>query len=210
MKSTQLWDKLAKNWDKPGVNLGENDVKIVEHIKKYLNAEATVLDYGCATGTIALEIAGQAKSVRGIDISPRMVEIAKRKADERQVKNAEFLQATIDDERLKKESYDIILSLNVLHLLEKPQQAIQRIHELLKPGGVYISATPCRGENKLTSLFIFVPIFIITRIGILPKTSLLSVNGLEKAITGGKFQIMEKDFLAQSPLAEVLITAKKR
>ena len=87
MKSETMWDQLAKNWDTPGVSLGENDLKIIERTKKYLNASSVVLDYGCATGSIALEIASMAKEVHGIDISSNMIEIAKRKADEREIKN---------------------------------------------------------------------------------------------------------------------------
>ena len=33
MKSETMWDKLAKNWDTPGVSLGENDLKIIERTK---------------------------------------------------------------------------------------------------------------------------------------------------------------------------------
>ena len=90
MKSEKMWNQLAKNWDTPGVSLGENDLRIIERTKKYLNASSVVLDYGCATGSIALEIASMAKEVHGIDISSNMIEIARRKADERGIKNIAF------------------------------------------------------------------------------------------------------------------------
>jgi hypothetical protein len=44
MESEAMWDRLANNWDKPGVSLGENDVKIIEKTKKYLNCDAIILD----------------------------------------------------------------------------------------------------------------------------------------------------------------------
>jgi len=152
MKSEKMWNQLAKNWDTPGVSLGENDLKIVERTKKYLSASSVVLDYGCATGSIALEMAGIAKEVRGIDISSNMIEIARRKADERNLKNIGFTRATIFDESLRQESFDVILSLSVLHLVENPTQVMGRINQLLKPGGVFISATPCLGR-KYSSVF---------------------------------------------------------
>jgi len=34
MKSESMWNQLAKNWDTPGVSLGENDLKIIEMTKK--------------------------------------------------------------------------------------------------------------------------------------------------------------------------------
>lgn len=87
MKSESMWDRLANNWDTPGVSLGENDIRIIEKTKKYLDASSIVLDYGCATGSIAIEIAGIVKEAQGIDISSKMIEIARRKADERKLNN---------------------------------------------------------------------------------------------------------------------------
>ncbi len=106
MKSEKMWNQLAKSWDKPGVSLGENDLKIIEMTKKYLNPSSVVLDYGCATGSIAIEIADIVKEAHGIDISTKMIAIARRNADERKIKNIDFTHATIFDERLKKESFD--------------------------------------------------------------------------------------------------------
>ena len=140
MKSEKMWNKLAKNWDTPGVSLGENDLKIIERAKKYLDASSVVLDYGCATGSIALEIASMAKDVRGIDISANMVEIARTKAGESGIKTIAFTKATIFDESLKKESFDLILALSILHLAENPTHVMCRINQLLKPGGFFISA----------------------------------------------------------------------
>ena len=90
MKSESMWDKLAKNWDTPGVSLGENDLKIIERTKKYLNASSCRPGLWMCDRVNRLEIASMAKEVRGIDISSNMIEIAKRKADERKIKNIGF------------------------------------------------------------------------------------------------------------------------
>ena len=127
MKSESMWDRLANNWDTPGVSLGQNDIRIIEKTKKYLNASDIVLDYGCATGSIAIEIAGNVKEAYGIDISSKMIDIARRKADERKIKNIDFTHATIFDERLKEESFDLILALSILHLVEDSTQVMDRI-----------------------------------------------------------------------------------
>jgi 2-polyprenyl-3-methyl-5-hydroxy-6-metoxy-1,4-benzoquinol methylase len=104
MKSEKMWDQLAKNWDTPGVRLGENDLKIIERTIKHLDRNSVALDYGCATGSIALEIAGMAKAVQRIDISSNMIDIAKSKADKQNIKNIDDAWATIFDESLAKES----------------------------------------------------------------------------------------------------------
>ena len=174
MKSEKMWNQLAKNWDTPGVSLGENDLKIIEMTKKYLNPSSVVLDYGCATGSIALEIAGMAKEVHGIDISSNMIEIAKSKADERNIKNIGFARAAIFDESLKEGIFDVILSLSILHLVENPTQVVDRINQLLKPGGVFISVTPCLGEKAFVSVLMNIPIFFLSKMGLIPSIIFIS------------------------------------
>jgi 2-polyprenyl-3-methyl-5-hydroxy-6-metoxy-1,4-benzoquinol methylase len=209
MKSETMWNKLAKNWDTPGVSLGENDLKIIERTKKYIGASSVVLDYGCATGSIALEIASMAKDVRGIDISANMVEIAKKKADERGIKNIVFTKAAIFDESLGKESFDVILSLSILHLVEETSQVMERINQLLKPGGVFISATPCLGEKAIVSVLMNVPIFFLSKLGLIPSITFFSASSLAATITSAGFQIFEQEDLSVRPLRECFIVARK-
>lgn len=209
MKSEKMWNQLAKNWDTPGVSLGENDLKIIERTKKYLNANSVVLDYGCATGSIALEIASMAKDVRGIDISANMIEIAKRKANERGVKNIAFTKATIFDESMEKESFDVILSLSILHLVEDSAQVMDRVNHLLKPGGIFISATPCLGEKAFVSVLMNIPIFVLSKAGLLPSINFFSASSLAATITDAGFQIVEREDFSVRPLRECFIVARK-
>lgn len=209
MKSEMMWNQLAKNWDKPGVSLGANDLKIIETTKKYLNPGSVVLDYGCATGSIALEIASMANAVHGIDISSNMVEIAKSKADERNIKNVGFARAAIFDESLGQESFDVILSLNILHLVENPAQVLDRVNQLLKPGGIFISSTPCLGEKTFLSVLMNIPIFLLSRVGVIPSIAFFSASSLTAAITNAGFQMIEQNDLSVRPLRECFIVARK-
>jgi len=209
MKSEKMWNQLAKNWDTPDVSLGENDLKIIERTKKYLSASSVVLDYGCATGSIALEIASTAKEVRGIDISSNMVEIAKRKADERGIKNIAFTKAAIFDESMEKESFDVILSLSILHLVEDSVQVMDRVNQLLKHGGIFISATPCLGEKAFVSVLMNIPIFVLSKLGLIPSINFFSGSSLSATIVNAGFQIVEQEDLSVRPLRECFIVARK-
>ncbi len=209
MKSEKMWNQLAKNWDTPSVSLGENDLKIIERTKKYIGANSVVLDYGCATGSIALEISSMAKDVRGIDISSNMIEIAKRKADERGIKNIAFTKAAIFDESLGKESFDVILSLSILHLVEDSAQVMDRVNQLLKPGGIFVSATPCLGEKAIVSVLMNIPIFVLSKMGLIPSITFFSASSLAATITSAGFQIVEQEDLLVRPLRECFIVARK-
>jgi len=182
-ESEKFWDRTAKNFEK-------TPVKTVEKIKKYLNSSDTVLDFGCATGTIVNEIADNVKEVHGIDISSKMIKIAKRKASESKNENAYFAQSTIFEERYKKESFDVILAFNVLHLFKDTQKVIQRINELLKKGGLFISSTVCLGEkNTFLALFFL----LLTKIRIVPYVKFFKISELEDSITNSNFKIIETE-----------------
>ena len=209
MKSEKMWNQLAKNWDTPGVSLGENDLKIIELTKKYLNHSSVVLDYGCATGSIVLEIASIVNEVRGIDISSNMIEITKRKTDARGIKNIAFTKATIFDESLKERAFDVILSLSILHLVENPTQVVDRVNQLLKPGGIFISATPCLGEKTFVSVLMNIPIFVLSKMGLIPSIGFFSASSLTALITNAGLQMIEQKDLSVRPLREYFIVARK-
>lgn len=145
MKSDKLWDWIAKWYDKRAQK-DEDYTRAVERFAKYLKPDDTVLDYACGTGVVTYKIAANVKEVHGIDASARMIDLAKERARERDVANVHFARKTIFDDGLGRESYDVILAFNILHLLEDARAAVQRASELLKPGGLMVSETPCLGE----------------------------------------------------------------
>jgi len=189
--------------------LGKTISELWKKRKKYFDAGSIVLDYGCATGSIAIEIADMVKEARGIDTSSKMIEFAKRKADERKIKNIDFTKATIFDESLGKESFDIILALSILHLAEDSAQVMGRIAQLLRPGGFFISATPCLGEKTFVSFLLNIPIFLLSNIGILPHIIFFSTSRLAASITNENFQIIENESLSVHPITECFIVARK-
>lgn len=207
-KSEKFWNKKANKYDKESDK--QFDKKVIENIKKHLNIGHVVLDYGCGTGTITNEIAANAKEIHAIDTSSKMIDLAKRKTDERKIENIIFAQSTIFDERYKKESFNAILAVNLLHLLEDEHKVMQRINELLKPGGLFISATPCMGEKKtISSVFLIALFRLLTKIGIVPYIKISKKYELEDLIaTHGNFKIVETANLHHG-IPNYFIVAKK-
>lgn len=168
-KSKKFWDNASKNYDKTEKRFEYIHQKSRENTKKYLESSNVVLDYGCGTGTTACEIANDVKEIYAIDISSKMIEISKGKAAAKNIKNVTFAEGDIFDETLKKESFDRILAFNMLHTIPNPEDAMQRINELLKPDGLFISITPCLGDKMsfLVGLQIRL-VQIMCKIGIIP------------------------------------------
>jgi 2-polyprenyl-3-methyl-5-hydroxy-6-metoxy-1,4-benzoquinol methylase len=203
-KAEQFWDRTANYYDQEEKKDELTYWKFIEKAKKYLKTDDIVLDFGCGTGLVCNEIAEHVEMVYAIDISSKMLEIAQNKAFGRLIQNIDFVQTTIFDERFKRDSFDAILVLNVLHLLDESPKVIQRINELLKPRGFIISATPCMGEKPiLKSLF-----SVGSIIGIMPKIKSFKITELERQITKENFELIET-FRLKKNSPQYLIIAKK-
>jgi 2-polyprenyl-3-methyl-5-hydroxy-6-metoxy-1,4-benzoquinol methylase len=203
-KAEKFWDRAANTYDQEEKKDQLTYLKIIEKTRKHLKKNDIVLDFGCGTGLVSNEIANDVKFIHAIDISSKMVAIAKEKAAERNIENVSYSQSTLFDKQLRKGSYDVITAFYILHLIEDNQKVIQRIHELLKPGGLLISATPCVGEKPiLSSLFSFAG-----KIGIIPTIKSFKRFELENSITNENFEIFETEFLHQSS-SQYFIAAKK-
>jgi 2-polyprenyl-3-methyl-5-hydroxy-6-metoxy-1,4-benzoquinol methylase len=203
-KSEKFWDKIANYYDQVEKKDEQINIKIIEKTRNRLKISDNVLDYGCGTGTAAIEIAGSVKTVNCIDISSKMIEAAKGKTVEHKVKNIDFEQTTIFDEKFNKGSFDVILCFYLLHLMEDTPKVMQRINELLKPDGLIISATPC-----MRGTFLGVLLSPVSKIGLIPPIKYFKISELEDLMTEGNFEIVETECLDKSG-QQYFVVAKKK
>jgi 2-polyprenyl-3-methyl-5-hydroxy-6-metoxy-1,4-benzoquinol methylase len=205
-KSEKFWDKRAIEYDKSEKKWEETYNKALENTKRYLKKSDIVLDFGCGSGILALRLARYVKEIHALDISSKMIEAAEQRAKGNNVENIHFAQATIFDERYKKESFDVVLAFNILHLLEDSPKAVLRIYEILKSGGLFISETACLGEAKSFISFI---ISIVSKLRIVPDVTKLKFSEIEDMITEGGFQIIETEVLGEG-VSTYFVVAKKK
>ena len=116
-----------------------------------LEGSECVLDAGCGTGMMALRIAAQYPNctVHGIDLSPKMIAVARRDAEERGLA-VDFRVGSITDLPYPDDSLDVVITNIMYHHLDlaEKRQAVTEIARVLrgpepvegKPGGRYVSA----------------------------------------------------------------------
>lgn len=163
-----------------------------------------VLDFGCGTGIITNEIAKSVKEIHGIDISSKMVALATAKADAQQLKNITYTQATLDDVGMTAGTFDVILAFHILHLVEDTSIASRRINELLKPGGLLISVTPCMANKPLFSG----ALTLLSKVGVVPAIQSFQRQELENLLTEASFEIIESEKL-KGTSNQYFVVAKK-
>jgi ubiquinone/menaquinone biosynthesis C-methylase UbiE len=103
-----------------------------------------VLDVGCGTGTLALEVArrvGRAGRVAGIDPSPQQIACARAKAARRNAP-IEFQIGVIEQLAFPDRTFDVVFSTLMMHHLPAPlkRQGLAEIARVLKPGGRLVIA----------------------------------------------------------------------
>ena len=164
-----------------------------------------MLDIGCGTGTQCGDLAGHVKQVTGIDISPRLLTIAEQRKTERKLDNVEFINASLSDERLQADSFDIVVAFYVLHFFEDLDEAIRCIHALLKPGGLFISETACLGEKgKITGKLVRFG----GQLGLIPIINVLTTGRLEQAMERAGFNLVDKVQFSESNAEFTLFSRK--
>jgi len=184
-----FWDRLAKRYAKqPVADAAAYQTKL-EVTRGYLKADMEVLEFGCGTGTTALHHAPFVRHIRAIDISAKMLEIARTKATAADVTNVTFEQSGIEDLDAAGASYDAVMGHSILHLVEDRANVIARVHGLLKPGGVFVSSTVCLG-GTMAALKLILPIGRF--FGLLPLIRFFTVDELASDITDAGFGIVHQ------------------
>lgn len=93
-----------------------------------------VLEVGCGTGRTACYLAAQGCYVTAVDIRPRMIRKARRRAKEAGV-SVRFAVADACRLPLADRSYDAVLCESVTLFLKKRIQALREYRRVLRPGG---------------------------------------------------------------------------
>lgn len=124
------YDEWADGYDEENDNefIRASASLVLEHASP--SADETVVDLGTGTGAIALELADEAGTVIGRDVSEGMLARAREKAAEQGIENARFGVGRFRDPNV--ETADVVVSNFALHHLgdEEKREAIEAIAEL--------------------------------------------------------------------------------
>ncbi len=186
----RFWDGIARRYATDHIKDMPGYERTVERTRHFLTGSDTVLEIGCGTGTTALKLAPFVARIVGSDVSTAMVAIAQEKTTALGFQNAEFTVAAAERGPGSDGSYDAVLAFNLLHLIADRPSTLARIYRLLKPGGLFISKTPCLSEmNPL----IRVAVPVMRFVGKAPFVSFFAAPALEAEIAGAGFTINERE-----------------
>ena len=104
-----------------------------------LLSDKEILDFGGGTGLLALPLAKQGKSVTLVDISEKMLEQARLKVEQQDIKNIQFLEQDLLVNPLEQQ-FDLIVVSRVLHHMPDLDATLAMFHHHLREKGQVLIA----------------------------------------------------------------------
>jgi len=100
-----------------------------------------LLDIACGTGAFlqAITALHPDPDIVGIDISPDMLAVARRRLPE----SAVLQVASADALPFPADSFDIVVTTNAFHFFRSPDTALREIRRVLRPGGAIVVTDWC-------------------------------------------------------------------
>jgi len=115
-------------------------------------ASDTVLDVACGPGLLACAFARVARHATGIDITPAMLEQARKAQQEQGLTNVSWKQGDVTRLPYPDAHFSIVSCRFVFHHLEEPLVVLREMSRVCKPGGRVVAADMAPAPEKAAAL----------------------------------------------------------
>ena len=197
----QYWNQRSKTYlEEIEETFGEANDKIIKQIKKYCNEKDIVLDIGCGPGVITKDIASSVKKIKAIDISPEMI----NKARKNNLANVDWEVNELLNLKIEEE-YTFVTACNVLLYMENVGDIMNKIYDILPMNGYLVAVIDCLGEKKNLK---YISRVIKIKTGKRPYNKNYSIEEFKGLFTSKGFEIVYEENLFE-PTNNYLVVARK-
>lgn len=130
------FDKVAASWDQLPAR-----VKLAEDIAGAISRQAVfsgnleVMDFGCGTGLLTLQLAPRVRSITGVDSSRGMLDVLEGKIANAELTNVKTQLLDLDGGDVLSGSYDLVVSNMTLHHIRDIGPLLAQFHKIIVPSG---------------------------------------------------------------------------
>ncbi len=158
---SQAWDKLADKWTGKYDEYGDiNRRYIIDPAIFRLVGSVkglSILDAGCGNGYLCRLLAKQGAKMTGVDLSKKLVEIARQKEREAPLGITYYAGTLCNLAMLRDETFDLVISNLVLMDLPDLDKAVKELQRVLKTNGRLVfsimhpcfASAPVRGSARI-------------------------------------------------------------
>ena len=207
-KERKFWSKNASGYDQSIIGkYWKIYPSLLDKIAQDIGTGGAVLEVATGTGLVALKIAGAADQVHAIDLSPQMIEVAKKKVEDTGIDNVAFSVEDAYALPFDDGMFDIVICNNALHNMKQPEDALSEIRRVLRPDGRFIAIIAGVGE----SLKFRIALTISTIVGQLPVFHKWNLDEFTDFIDKSGFAVVTKERLKhpEDMMALLYVNSKK-
>lgn len=161
-----------------------------------------ILDVGCGLGLLGKDLKEKGNYVVGIDVSNKIVEIARKELDEVLIVD---LESNDWPSELLKEQFDLIIAAEIVEHLLYPEKLLKKLGNLLKEDGQLIVTTPnfLVWSNRIKMLF---GKFVYQEGGFWCRDHIhfFTLPELKKTLEDGGWQIIKENHLRHPKIPNFL------
>lgn len=143
-ENDSYWAKNASKFDK---HIHSDIEALVKKIGNDIGHVDRVLDVAAGTGVVSLELAKCVRQIDALDLEPKMISVAQKKADESRIVNISFHVQSAYELDFPDHIFDAIVILNSLHVMKAPDVALGEAMRVIKPTGLLVAPTYCHAET---------------------------------------------------------------
>jgi ubiquinone/menaquinone biosynthesis C-methylase UbiE len=154
------FDKEATTWDEVPARVKlANDIAVAISNEILLTSHMDVLDFGCGTGLLTLQLQPVVHSITGVDSSRGMIDVLKAKIDRQNLPNikTQYLDTARGD--ILEGTYHLIVSGMTLHHVKEIRPLLDQFYRILTPSGYLCIADldldDCQFHDKNDGIFHF-------------------------------------------------------
>lgn len=120
------------------------------------NFAGNLLEVPLGTGILSLPVYKKipAAKIIGVDYSSTMLAAARKNAQKLNLQNVKFFQGDVGNLPFADETFEIVLSINGLHVFPDKAAAYREMWRVLKTGGIFCGSLYVAGENRWTDFFV--------------------------------------------------------
>lgn len=137
MTCSEHFDAKAREWDEHPEKRKVAQVFVSELEKNVaLHPAMDLLEFGCGTGLVSMELHRLVATVTLLDTSPGMIEVLQEKIARHDISNMHPRLGDLSTIDSVKEGFDLVYSNMTLHHVANTEQTLVGLTNLLKPGGI--------------------------------------------------------------------------
>lgn len=140
-RTREAYDKVGADYDNWYWSKGAQKLRqrlterVLELVRAQTKGRSKILEVCCGTGHLVNELSKVGKYT-GLDFAPSMVAHCKKTYPKKK-----FVLGDAEDLPFKKNSFDVAICFWSFHHIVYPEQALDEMRRVLKPGGLIVIAT---------------------------------------------------------------------